>query len=625
MNSSVIINQLRRATGLLAAALLATTATWADEPLTICHEDGTVTFRYKNDQAKEVMVDVQFAGRKAMQRDAQTGLWTVTLGPAAPDMYPYCFIVDGVSVMDPTCDQYFPNEGFKNSLLEIPSQTGPLAHDIRQVEHGSLAYVNYYSKSLGATNHAIVYLPPSYMMQQEKRYPVFYLISGTTDTEEVYYKVGRVNYILDNLIAEGAAEEMIVVLPYGNPMKLKPQQPGAMPQMGFGADIFGQDLHNDLMPYVESHFRTINDADHRAIGGFSRGGNQGLMNGLTHLDKFSYLCSYSSFTSTDLPNVYDQAADTNSKIHLFWLGVGTDDFLYGTARDYMEFLDKKGIRSVKEFTHDKFGHTWMNAKFFLDRSLRLLFRPEAAHAAMQQGGQPTPAATGKEQAFTPGVMARLFPRPILSPEYGTDAITFRMKAPDAKQVALVTELNNEPQVMQRDSDGVWQIVVTNDVMSTFTYYYLVDGTPVADPQNMYLAPSKGFKPSICRHPASPNSFASMGEMPHGTVSYVPSMQGDAWYIPADFSFTAMPVFIQLVPGETDTDESWFKVGAADAIADRIHAAHHLKPFLITTSDLDFRQQGFGQLMEIRTLRAADYKTWKERQQALEALLEALKD
>ncbi len=625
MNSSVIINQLRRATGLLAAALLATTATWADEPLTICHEDGTVTFQYKNDQAKEVMVDVQFAGRKAMQRDAQTGLWTVTLGPAAPDMYPYCFIVDGVSVMDPTCDQYFPNEGFKNSLLEIPAQTGTLAHDIRPVAHGSLSYVNYFSKSLGATNHAIVYLPPSYMMQQQKHYPVFYLISGTTDTEEVYYKVGRVNYILDNLIAEGAAEEMIVVLPYGNPMKLKPQAPGAMPQMGFGADIFGQDLHNDLMPYVESHFRTINDANHRAIGGFSRGGNQGLMNGLTHLDKFSYLCSYSSFTSTDLPNVYDQAAETNSKIHLFWLGVGTDDFLYGTARDYMEFLDKKGIRSVKEFTHDKFGHTWMNAKYFLDRSLRLLFRPEAAEAAMQQGGQPTPAATGKEQPFTPSVMARLFPRPILSPEYGSDAITFRMKAPDAQQVALVTELNNEPLVMQRDSDGVWQTTLTNDVMSTFTYYFLVDGTPVADPQNMYLAPSKGFKPSICRHPASPNSFASMREMPHGTVSYVPSMQGDAWYIPADFSFTAMPVFIQLVPGETDTDESWFKVGAADAIADRIHAAHHLKPFLITTSDLDFMQQGFGQLMEIRTLRAADYKTWKERQQALEALLEALKD
>ena len=605
---------------LLLALVLGMGTTTMAQP--ICHDDGTVTFQYKNNQAKEVMVDVQFAGRKAMQRDTKTGLWTVTLGPAAPDMYPYCYVVDGVSVMDPTCDHYFPNEGFKNSLLEIPSHTGPLAHDIRQVQHGSISYINYYSKSLGATNHAIVYLPPSYMTQQDKRYPVFYLISGTTDTEEVYYKVGRVNYILDNLLAEGAAEEMIVVLPYGNPMKLKPREPGAMPQMGFGVDIFGQDLNNDLMPYIESHFRTINDADHRAIGGFSRGGNQGLMNGLTHLDKFSYLCSYSSFTSTDIPNVYDQAAETNSKIHLFWLGVGTDDFLYGTARDYMEFLDKKGIRTVKEFTHDKFGHTWMNAKYFLDRSLRLLFKPEAAEAAMKSG-LPTPAATGKEQAFTPGVMARLFPRPILSPEYAADAITFRMKAPEAKQVTLVTELRDEPLVMERDSDGVWQTTVTDDVMSTFTYYFMVDGTPVADPQNMYLAPSKGFKPSICCHPSSPNNFASMGDIPHGTVSYVPAMQGVAWYMPADFAFNTMPIIIQLEPGQDDTDESWFKVGAADAIADRLCAEKHLKPFLLTTNKFDSMQQGFGQQLDIRTLRASDFKTWKERQEALTSLLQSL--
>lgn len=607
----------------ILTTLLLGAMTCAVTAQTICHEDGTVTFQYKNDQAKEVLVDVQFAGRKPMQRDTQTGLWTVTLGPAAPDMYPYCFIVDGVSVMDPTCDQYFPNEGFKNSLLEIPSQQGALAHDIRQVQHGSLSYINYYSKSLGATNHAIVYLPPSYLMQQDKRYPVFYLISGTTDTEEVYYKVGCVNYILDNLIAEGAAEEMIVVLPYGNPMKLKPQAPGAMPQMGFGADIFGQDLNNDLMPYVESHFRTINDADHRAIGGFSRGGNQGLMNGLTHLDKFSYLCSYSSFTSTDIPDVYDKAAETNGKIHLFWLGVGTDDFLYGTARDYMEFLDKKGIRTVKEFTHDKFGHTWMNAKYFLDHSMRLLFKPEAAEAAMKSGGQPTPAATGKEQAFTPGVMARLFPRPILSPEYAADAITFRMKAPDAKQVTLVTELQEKPITMERDTDGVWQVTVKDNVMSTFTYYYMVDGTPVADPQNMYLAPSKGFKPSICSHPSSPNNFASMSDIPHGLVSYLPAMNGVGMYMPADFAPNTMPAIIQLIPGPNDTDESWFKVGAADAIADRINAAKHLQPFIITTSSFDLGTNGLGQLANVHTLRASDYKTWKERQVALEETLNKL--
>ncbi|MBR0268541.1 MAG: esterase, partial [Prevotella sp.] len=331
--------------------LMAATAVFSQPRV---NDDGTVTFRYKNDSAKVVMVDVQFAGRNEMKR-GDDGIWTATLGPAEPDMYPYCFIVDGISVMDPENDLYFPNEGFKNSLLEIKSKNGPLPHDIRDVPHGRLEYIHYYSQSLGGTNTAIVYLPPGYMESQQKRYPVFYLISGTTDTEEVYYKVGRVNYILDNLIADKQAKEMIVVLPYGNPTKLLPAPPAAgMPQTQFGGDVFSKDLIQDLMPYIESNYRTRNDRDHRAIGGFSRGGNQGLFNGLSNLDKFSYLCSYSSFTSTTIPDVYDNADDTNKKIHLFWLGVGTDDFLYGNARDYMEFLDKKGIRSVKEFTTGKF-------------------------------------------------------------------------------------------------------------------------------------------------------------------------------------------------------------------------------------------------------------------------------
>ena len=427
-----------------------------------CNDDGTVTFQYKNESAKAVQVDVQFAGRKDMTRGAD-GLWTVTLGPVAPDMYPYCFIVDGVSIMDPENPQYFPNEGFKNSLLEIKSKDGSLPHDIKDVPHGRVEYIHYYSKSLGGTNTAIVYLPPSYNaggmqfnMGDQKKYPVFYLISGTTDTEEVYYKVGRVNYILDNLLADKQAKEMIVVLPYGNPSKLLPAKPAGdgMPQTRFGGDVFSKDLINDLMPYIEKNYRTINNRDNRAIGGFSRGGNQALFNGLSNLDKFSYLCSYSSFTSTDIANVYDNADDTNKKIHLFWLGVGTDDFLYGNARDYMEFLDTKGIKSVKEFTTDKFGHTWMNAKYFLYKTLPLLFNKKAAEAAMKEG-KPAPAKTGQEQQFTAGVMARLFPRPIVSPEYTEQGITFRFKAPDAQKVLLECEMLPEDIVMERDSDGVW--------------------------------------------------------------------------------------------------------------------------------------------------------------------------
>lgn len=590
---------------------------------TVCNPDGTVTFNYNNPHAKEVLVDVQFAGRKPMTKNQNTGLWTATLGPAAPDMYPYCFIVDGVSVMDPQAEQYFPNEGFKNSLLEIPAKQGSLAHDIKDVRHGTVEYIHYYSQSLKTTNNAIVYLPPGYRRNRDQHYPVFYLISGTTDTEEVYYKVGRMNYILDNLIAEGAAKDMIIVLPYGNPMKLLP--PGDMhnqsmqPALQFGGDPFSKDVINDLMPYVEKKYRTINDRDHRAIGGFSRGGNQGLSIGLSNLDKFSYLCSYSSFTSTAIPNVYDNAADTNSKIHLFWLGIGTDDFLFGNGRDYMEFLDKKGIRNVKEFTHDKFGHTWMNAKFFLDKTLRLLFNPEASEAAMKEG-KPAPAATGNEPQFTPGVMARMFPRPIISPEYSKDAVTFRMKAENAQKVTLKTDFADNPIEMQRDNDGVWSVTLNDHALETFEYYFIVDGTNVADPNNMYLSPAKGFKPSYTNSPFAPYSFAAMGNIEHGTVSYNLNRQTAMYRSPAQGRPQAS---IQLVPDEGMTLESWFKVGGADAIIDKLTAEGKCKPVMVFSGDNSRRERPGNREMNVKVLKASDYKTWQERRNALVNLLNSL--
>ena len=607
------------------------------EKSTVVNADGTVTFKYWNDYAKDVQVDVQFAGRKPMTKGAD-GLWTATVGPAAPDMYPYCFIVDGIQVMDPRNQLYFPNEGFKNSLLEISD--GKRIHDIKDdVPHGRVEYVHYYSKSLGATNNAIVCLPPNYMMDRDKKYPVFYCISGTTDTEEVYYKVGRVNYILDNLLNEKAAKEMIIVLPYGNPSKLKPAAPaqgGGAPQMQFGGDVFSKDLINDLMPFIEKNYRTVNNADNRAIGGFSRGGNQALAIGLTNLDKFSYLCSYSSFTSTTLPDVYDNAAATNKKIHLFWLGVGTDDFLYGNARDYMEFLDQKGITSVKEFTNDKFGHTWMNARYFLDKTLRLLFNKKASEEAMKNA-QPAPAKTGQEQQFTGATMARLFPRPVVSPEYTDEGIIFRLKAPEADSVKFNCDILPAPMPMEKDTTGVWSITISDFLFETFRYCFIVDNTPIADPSNMYLSPDKGFKYSVADNPNSPYNFASQGEIEHGRVAY-DLEQNEAWYTsptpggqPAagGMGMFSMPTMIQLVPGEGDTMESWFKVGGADAIVDRLIADGKAKACILTTSSMDFMQnmpgggarQGGGMPgFQMDVLKADDYPTWSMRRAALIKLL-----
>lgn len=609
-------------------------------PSTICNADGTVTFQYRNPSAHEVQVDVQFAGRNKMTRDDKTGLWTVTLGPAAADMYPYCFIVDGVSVMDPMCEQYFPNEGFKNSLLEIPSKQQHLPHDIlSNVPHGKMDYVHYYSEALNGVNSAIVYTPAGYDKDSQKKYPVFYLISGTTDTEEVYYKVGRVNYILDNLIAEGKAEEMIIVLPYGNPTKLlthiipdasddekalrfrgngatsdgkQTQAAGAKSGMPMFRDVVGEDITGDLMRYVESHYRTINDSDHRAIGGFSRGGNQGLGIGLRNLDKFSYLCSYSSFTSTDIPGVYDNPSETNSKINLFWLGVGTDDFLFGNARDYMQHLDDHGITAVKEYTHDKFGHTWMNAKYFLFKTLPLLFNKEASRQAMEHA-QPTVAKTGKEAQFTPSTMATLFPRQVTSPEWHETGVVFRLNAPDAKEVLFDCDSKASPIKMSKDSDGVWCFVM-KELPDVCKYRFIVDGTPIADPTNMYLSPDKGFKWSVLTDPRKAYDIQKIGNTNFGKVSYDLNKM-TATYIPSVIAQDGYDLekmlqagikIIQVVPGKNDTMESWFKVGQVNLIADKL-IAEGAKPVIITTETIK----------GATIVKADNFKTWQERREAIE--------
>ena len=173
--------------------------------------DKKVTFRYLAPSAKEVRLGGgQFGASNVLMTKDTSGIWSVTVGPVKPDIYPYSFSVDGVTVMDPANKDFFPNERFKASLVDVPGFT-PLLHAIRDVPHGSVNY-EYYPSVQGTTGSLVVYTPPGYDKNTAARYPVFYLISGTTDTEETFFKVGRTNLILDNLIAEGKAKPMIVAI-----------------------------------------------------------------------------------------------------------------------------------------------------------------------------------------------------------------------------------------------------------------------------------------------------------------------------------------------------------------------------------------------------------------------------
>ena len=580
----------------LALCISASAQMGPQTPSTVVNPDNTVTFSISAPQAKNVKISAQFAPKQDMVK-GENGVWSITLGPVAPDIYPYCFEVDGIGVMDPQCPDWFPNEGFKNSMIDIRGKE-PMDHDLQSVPHGKVDYVNYHSETLGLFGNAIIYTPPTYDKQTDRRYPVFYLISGTTDTEEVYFKVGKMNLILDNLIAQGKAKEMIIVLPYGNPAKYNPAETFDFTK----GDQFSKDLLNDLMPYVEANYRTLNDRDSRAIGGFSRGGNQGLSFGLNNLDKFSYLCSYSSFTSMNIPSVYDKAKKTNKQINLFWLGCGTDDFLYGNAKEYMEFLDSKGIENIQYFTSDKMGHTWMNARHFLSQTFPLLFDKEASAKAMKeaQAAKPktarkaaepaAPAAKPGQQRLTPEVMARLFPKGIISPDYNKDgSVTFRLRAPQAEKVELECQMFEGTRPMTKDDEGVWSVNVTPHEPDIYPYAFIVDGTKIADPENMHIFPNEGFKSSLADVKGPQPDWQDLQDVPHGKISYTYYTSNAVGfdrpvlvYTPAGYdpaSSEKYPVLC-LIHGMTDTHETWFKVGKINNILDNLIAAGLAKKMIV---------------------------------------------
>lgn len=348
--------------------------------------DKKVTFRYLAPSAKEVKLGGgQFGANQVPMTKDSIGIWSITVGPIRPDIYPYSFNVDGVTVMDPANKDYFPNERFKASLVDVPGFTS-LIHSIRDVPHGTVTY-EYYPSVQATTGTLVIYTPPGYEKNPSKRYPVFYLISGTTDTEETWFKVGKTNLILDNLIAEGKAVPMIIVMPYGNIAARVAEQNGdpkpADPITRESADAmnrmksFADDLTNNIITYVDNNYRTIADKDHRAIGGFSRGGGQTLRTAFWNMDKFSWICCYSAYLSpkemeSGFQSIVSEPDKTNRQLKMLWVSVGNEDFLYNDTAEFLNYLSSKKINYKSLITGG--GHTWMNTKVFLAETAQLLFK-----------------------------------------------------------------------------------------------------------------------------------------------------------------------------------------------------------------------------------------------------------
>ena len=334
----------------------------------IIHPDGRITFNHEAPDAKKVELSGQFMdGRMPMARNSR-GIWSATVKPEKADIYPYNFVVDGISVNASNNMAIFPNENFKASLLEIPDPDA--LYTVNDVPHGKVQYMMYKSEVMGEYRPVVVYTPADYE-KGNRKYPVFYLVSGTTDTEETWFKVGKVNVILDNLIAQGKAVPMIVVMPYGNVFGTTPSPTTLASAKMY--EKFAKELTQCVMPFVEKNFRTKNDRRSRAIGGFSRGGGQSIFTVYSNFDKFSYLASYSAYLTPEIMDVYfPNIANDIRSLDLMWFGVGTSDFLYQNVLDHQAYFDEKGISYEKMFTDG--GHTWMNARTYLAETLQKFFK-----------------------------------------------------------------------------------------------------------------------------------------------------------------------------------------------------------------------------------------------------------
>jgi enterochelin esterase family protein len=341
--------------------------------------DGHVTFRFPAPNAAKVEVAIEGQGPATPMQKDEHGVWSATVGPFQPDIYGYSIIVDGVSLIDPANQLMKPNLLGTQSAVHIPGPPATTPWEVNDVAHGQIHELFYHSKIGDDNRHLYVYTPPGYDPRGKQEYPVLYLLHGFSDDANGWTAVGRANVILDNLIAQGKAKPMIIVMPLGY---------GDMDviRRGWGSwsdkELAWRNLSRytdmvltEVMPLAESSFRIKKDRESHAIAGLSMGGAESLLTGLNHLDKFAYIGAFSSGGidlhdfSVGFPAV---DASANKQLKLLWIACGTEDGLIKVNRQFKSWLKDKGVNYTDIETPGM--HTWLVWRRNLSNFAPLLFR-----------------------------------------------------------------------------------------------------------------------------------------------------------------------------------------------------------------------------------------------------------
>ena len=382
----------------------------------VIHEDGTVTFTLAAPEANSVVLTNTTGGWTTdawpqgptipMTKDAD-GNWTVTIGPLEPEFYNYAFIVDGVYALDPI-NPLVARDGVRyRSELPIAGEK-TYNYEYHDVPHGTLAHVYVPYPTFGIQKRTTIYTPPAYE-NGTAQYPVVYLHHGGGGDEDAWTDLGRVPEIMDNLIAKGKIEPMIVVMSniYSDEVASR-DYIATVPPPGSRPDdmSFPKALVTDLIPFIDGTYRTLADAEHRAIVGLSRGGMMSFYAGLTNLDTFAWIGSLAGgfpnlpgavkeieppaniddLRGPDRTRSFDKDTvlklfpmlnkDANDKIKLLYISVGAQDGLISAHHDLRDLLAAQGV-NCEYIEEPGYGHEWAYWRVSYQDFVQKVFQPEA--------------------------------------------------------------------------------------------------------------------------------------------------------------------------------------------------------------------------------------------------------
>lgn len=357
--------------------------------------DRRVTFRLQAPNARTVSVAGDFTAKTIEMTKNGEGVWSFTTEPLKPSSYQYWFVMDGLTLPDPLNTHVRPASGVYKSQVEVPG-AGTEFMAFRDVPHGVLNEHWYVNRENGTARRVVIYTPPGYGAG-DKPYPVLYLLHGANDFERGWTQTGRVNWIMDNLVADGKVVPAIIVMPFGHEVSgaagklpevravqelLGVKPAGAPGGAGIGDGPGGRggtgymerDLLGNVLPLVEREYRVAKDANRRAIVGYSMGAGHSSTIGLNHPELFAYVGVFSGAAGESaIGKALADPAKTNKDYKLIWIGCGTDDAVINRCRALDHLLTDKGI--THEYTESPgYRHDYQIWRIYAHTVLQKLFK-----------------------------------------------------------------------------------------------------------------------------------------------------------------------------------------------------------------------------------------------------------